>query len=434
MGFHLSPRVGRVFPVGGVGRKVVTVALGAAAGQAVAVLATPLLTRLYSPGDFGLLGFYLSLLGITSTVSTLTYEKAILITTNEDEARSLLVIALSAVLSTALLIIVVWLILGRLPIRIQTVEKLRPWAWILPIGLIGLGFHQTLAMWGIRERAYQVLARAKFAQGVSSTIFQAGLGLLGGGPLALLSGDALGRLMGSGSLMILGRAHQDLLSAPRHWRKHWRVAMEYRRFPGFGLGSSILNTAGAQGTILLMAIQFDPWQTGLFVFADRLINIPIALVGRAASQVFMGEISQVIRERPGAFRERYLYILKQLSVFGALLALALVFLPPLLVAPLFGERWREAGLLMVILAPAAWAQFVAFPVSECPILLGRLDLQLAWDAGRLVLVVLAIWIPRQLGAGLLPVAACYSAAVTLAYSALLFLIAWAEPRTAEAKA
>lgn len=426
-GFRLADGLGRYLPEAGISRKVVVVASGAAGGQVVAVLATPLLTRLYSPSDFGVLGLYLSVVGITSVVSTLCYEKAIPIAPTGEDARSLLVLSLVAVLCVSLLVVLAGLLLPRTLARFPTIDRVRPYFWVLLVGLIGLGFHQALSMWGIRQGAYSVLARAKFAQGAGATILQVGLGLLKGGPLTLLSGDALGRLLGSGSLLVLGQVYRDLGSAVCQWRHHLLTAWKYRRFPGFGLGSSLINAAGGPGIIFIVAMLFDPWQTGLFVFADRMINIPIALIGRAASQVFIGEISQVIKGRPEAFQSHYRLALGKLNVFGVILAIALLVLSPLLVAPIFGERWREAGLLMAILAPAAWVQFVAYPVSECPVLLGRLDLQLAWNAGRLVLVYLALWIPRRWGAGLLSVTAFYSAAVTISYVALLFMIAQAKP-------
>ncbi len=428
MSSHLVEWLRDAFPRGGFSRKVATVASGTALGQAVALLVSPLLTRLYSPGDFGLLGFYLSIMGITSTISTFCYEKAIPVAPSDEDARSLLVISLVSVLATTLLVLLVGVLHPEIPASLQTLHRLRPYFWVFPIGLVGLGFHQALSAWGVREHAYSVMARAKFAQGAGSAIFQTLLGLLKWGPLNLLFGDALGRLLGFSALIRLGRVDRDFLAAPRNFRHHVRTALMYRRFPLFGLGSSLLNTAGAQGTVLVVAFLFDPWQTGLFVFADRMIGLPITLITRAASQVFVGEISQVIRERPGAFRGVFRLMVRKLSLYGALLALVLVVVPPLAVAPIFGERWRDAGFLIAILAPAAWAQFVASPLSGCIILLGRLDLSLAWDAGRLLLVSISIWAPRRWGAGLLATTAWYSAALTISYIVLLVMMVQVKPK------
>ena len=47
---------------------------------------TPLLTRVYSPDDYGLFIFFLSLLSITSMISSGRYYLAIILPENEDDA------------------------------------------------------------------------------------------------------------------------------------------------------------------------------------------------------------------------------------------------------------------------------------------------------------------------------------------------------------
>jgi O-antigen/teichoic acid export membrane protein len=46
-------------------------------GQAITVLVSPILTRLYTPEDFGVFGVYASILGIVTVVASLRYEYAL---------------------------------------------------------------------------------------------------------------------------------------------------------------------------------------------------------------------------------------------------------------------------------------------------------------------------------------------------------------------
>jgi len=52
-------------------RDVGTLLLGSLAAQALAILMLPVLSRLYSPTDFGLLGTYLAIVGALGTLSLL---------------------------------------------------------------------------------------------------------------------------------------------------------------------------------------------------------------------------------------------------------------------------------------------------------------------------------------------------------------------------
>jgi len=58
-------------------RGVVAIAGGTAIAQAVGVLLSPIITRLYTPEAMGLWGLFVSFLGVASVVSTLRYEVAI---------------------------------------------------------------------------------------------------------------------------------------------------------------------------------------------------------------------------------------------------------------------------------------------------------------------------------------------------------------------
>jgi O-antigen/teichoic acid export membrane protein len=64
-------RIKALLPKSSFARNVAVLVGGTAVGQAIVVLASPILTRLYTPEDFGVLAVYASLLGILSTVAAL---------------------------------------------------------------------------------------------------------------------------------------------------------------------------------------------------------------------------------------------------------------------------------------------------------------------------------------------------------------------------
>jgi O-antigen/teichoic acid export membrane protein len=64
---HLKARL----PKGKYGKNIATLAAGTAIGQSIATLASPVLTRLYSPSDFGVFAVYASIIGIIGSVASL---------------------------------------------------------------------------------------------------------------------------------------------------------------------------------------------------------------------------------------------------------------------------------------------------------------------------------------------------------------------------
>jgi len=67
----------------------------------VVLLAAPLLTRLYSPDDFGVLTVYIGILSLLSVIASLRYELAIPLPEDEREVVALTLLSFLIVLMVA---------------------------------------------------------------------------------------------------------------------------------------------------------------------------------------------------------------------------------------------------------------------------------------------------------------------------------------------
>jgi O-antigen/teichoic acid export membrane protein len=70
-------RLLRILPKSRFARSVAVVTAGSALGQGLVVASAPLLTRLYTPADFGVLAVYGSIVSLVAVVAALRYEFAI---------------------------------------------------------------------------------------------------------------------------------------------------------------------------------------------------------------------------------------------------------------------------------------------------------------------------------------------------------------------
>ena len=90
-------------PGGVFGRHVVTLASGTAVGQVLLVLALPVLTRLYTPADYGALAVYSATLTVLLVLASLRFEQAIPLPEDDRVAGSLLALSLLSLTLVALL-------------------------------------------------------------------------------------------------------------------------------------------------------------------------------------------------------------------------------------------------------------------------------------------------------------------------------------------
>jgi len=176
------------------------------------------------------------------------------------------------------------------------------------------------------------------------------------------------------------------------------VVSSYRRFPLMLAPAGLLNVLGLQAPVLMMAALYGTDEAGWLGLTQRVLALPVTLIGMAVAQVFLGEFSDSIRS--GGTRARRLFDaattrLLAVATVGAALLLAL---GPMAFAAIFGAEWQESGQFARALALGLAAQLVASPVSQTLIVLGHTGTQLLWDAGRLLLVVAVIAIAWAIGA------------------------------------
>lgn len=402
----------RLMPKNAFARGVGLLAGGAVLGQAVVVLASPVLTRLYSPDDFGLLAVFSSVLGILAVIASLRYEIAIPLPEDESEAANILVLALLLVMVTAGLSGVAVLLFSSRIVAATNSPELEPYIWLIPLGVLLAGWYQVLNYWAVRHAAFGAIARTRLAQGSSSVITQVGLGLLGAGPFGLLAGQVLGRAAGTTTL-----ASHTLKSAATALKtvslaSAFQLAARYRRFPLFSSWSSLANSLSSQIPSLLLAFYFGPGVTGLYALGHRVLQAPMSLLGSSIGQVFFSRAATYKRE--GRLEELVV------SVFGALVrvgfpALAIVALTaPELFALAFGPDWREAGVYAQWLSPWLLLVFVSSPLSTLPSILERQGMEFAFQSALLGSRAIALVI-----GGLLE-----NAAVAIALYALVSALFW----------
>jgi len=373
-----------LLPRGQFARRVAVLAGGTALGQAVSVLASPVLTRLYAPADFGVLAVYASILGIVSVVASLRYETAIPLPEAEADAANTLALSLGVVLAMSLLVTAgVWL-LGDQIVRWVNAPALRPYVWLLPPGVAMGGVYQVLSQWAVRRQAFQHLARTKLSQGAGAGVTQIGLGVLHSGPLGLLCGQIVGQTAGTTTLLglVYSRDKETLRAVTS---KQMRVmAARYQRFPKLASLAALINATGLQAPLLALSALHGSQVAGWFALTAKVLGAPLGLIGNATAQVMYGQAAESARSG-NTVRSLFWGVLRRQACVG---------LPVLVVAPvapflfpfLFGKEWGEAGLYAAVLVPALVAQFIAMPTGVLLDAMERQDLFLYREAMRLLLV------------------------------------------------
>src|SRR2546423_1133933 len=126
-------------------------------GGLVAIAASPLITRLYSPAEFGVLGVFATTLSVVTVVASLRYDLAIPYPIEEREAAGILALSLVTILLTSAVCAI--LILLGLPSQVPGLSNTLTGAltWWLPVGMWASATYAALSIWMVRRRDFATL-------------------------------------------------------------------------------------------------------------------------------------------------------------------------------------------------------------------------------------------------------------------------------------
>jgi O-antigen/teichoic acid export membrane protein len=412
-----------VLPRGRFARSVALLAGGTALGQAITVLVSPILTRLYTPEDFGIFGVYASILGIVTVVASLRYEYALPLPEDDETAANILVLCFILLFGMTTLSWLVIHSLGNQIVAWTNVPGLKRYLWLIPLGMLGAGAYQTLNYWAVRKRDFPRIARTRLSRGVARAALQVGVGFAHSGPLGLLLGQFAGETAGSTSLG-LAAWRKDRAPFKAISLQGIRLAgARYKRFPLFSSWAGLLDALGLQLPQILFAAFYGAEVAGWFALGQRVIAAPLNIVVDSVGQVYFGEAARLPRDNPKTMRSLFLKLTGRLALTGGLPVAVICALAPWFFTIVFGPGWETAGRYVQILGLMFAVRFAIVPLSHTLNVLERQDLYLIWDGTRLVLVVGALLVGRLLAFSHIAAIGVYSLSMLSAYL-LLWGLAW----------
>lgn len=352
---------------------------GTAGAQLLAVLAAPILTRLYSPEDFGLLAVYASLLGLIGVVASLRYGLAIPLPQSDEEAAHLLVLSLLIVLGMTVLAAIAMAVFGSSIANALGVPALTDYLWLLPLGVLLGGVYSVFNYWAVRTKSFTTIAGTKIRQAVVSIVIQLTAFKLGG--IALLFAQVAGQSVGTTTLILPALKRNIFAGVNR--MGILKCFSRYKKIGFFSSLSGLLNTASTQIPVLILITLFNPAAAGFYSLANRVLAVPMSLIGGAIGEVVFGGISDAVREnKTSVFLSG---VSRALIWIGALPALILILFAPELFRIVFGAEWRIAGEFVSWMAIWFYFQFISSPLSTIVTALDHEDVAFYWNGSLLAL-------------------------------------------------
>lgn len=382
--------------------------------QLLIIGGSPLLTRIYSPAEFGIFVVLSAWISILGPLACLGLETPILIEQDDRRARSVTIAALLAAVATTALLVACLALLELSPWEPSRSSTMGGFLWLLPPGVFLYALTQPLTNWSLREGAVAVSSLTQVVQAIAQLVGQVALGLASLGTLGICAGYVLGLFPRLAWHAIVIRAslwgHLDRTDA-----KQLRAAVcREWRYPAIATPAALLRLVSQFLPTIIVTALYGPAVGGLFGLGQRVLTAPVRMFGLATSQALLAEVSS--QDRAGLC-QLFTRTVIRFAVVGLAWAIPLAVAAPWLFEIAFGTEWRPGGEMVRTLMPLHYARFVLVPVSQLLNVINRHDLDLVLAV--LLVAALAASFGVAGALGLQPLAAVATFSLS---SCLVFLV------------
>jgi O-antigen/teichoic acid export membrane protein len=360
---------------------------GSVFGYGLVLLLSPVLTRLYSPTEFGTFAVFGAFVAISSIFMAFSLELGILSVRSKGGAinfgiaATAVAILIGLGLTTALTLYI--LLGGSLP--------LPAWSLYLAVSSCFMAVMTSIGVnWSIRSENPGIAARATFTSLAGRSGMQAGLGIGPGGLEGLVIGEVLGRLLGW-MMSEQGIFKLALTKMRRTPLAILKLVERHKSYPLLVTPGMAIDSALVWLPAPLFALMFDPLVGGFIALIQRLGSAPLTIANQSVVQLFHREASRIL----GTQNHRILRsVLK--AVFATLPLLAGIgFLLWLygenLAIAAFGAHWAGAEYVALILLPLYYVQLISLLTNRLILIMGMMRLKFLGSVLHLIILLITIF-------------------------------------------
>src|SRR5690625_38563 len=327
-------------------RNVVLVATGTAGAQAITMAFSPIITRLYGPEAFGLLGTFTAVLAILMPIAALTYPIAIVLPKRDDDARAIAKLSLQLAVVISLITAAVFLMGDRALAQLLGLQTISSFLLLIPLAMLFNAMQQVMQQWLIRKKEFKVSARIAVSQSLILNSTKAGVGPFYPAGAALILLATLGNALYAAQLWFGARrwsnVNDHINQVQDELPKAKTVAYQHRDFPIYRMPQVMINFFSTSIPVFVLAGVFGPATAGFYTLSRTVMSSPAQLLGKSVGNVFYAQIAELVNA--GKDPRRYLYRATVGAFLVAVIPFSIVMVWGVpLFKLVFGAEWSVAG-------------------------------------------------------------------------------------------
>ncbi|WP_343784264.1 lipopolysaccharide biosynthesis protein [Alkalibacillus silvisoli] len=370
-------------------KNVFLVASGTAMAQVITFLLLPIITRIYGPEAYGVMGAFLATINVFIPIAALTLPIAIVLPKEKEESFGIIKTSLKILILISTVLLLAILLFRDIIINLANLGELGNYLLFIPLAVFLAGLSQILRQWLIRNNTFNIIASATVYQALISHGSMVLIGFIY--PIATVL--ILFTVLKQGIVAVfiyfkIKRKNKDLsIELTQSSLTFKEVIKKYYDFPKYRAPETFLNAVSQSLPILFIASFFGAAAAGFYTLSRSVLQVPVNLLGKSVGEVFYPRISSAAHNGENLTRlikkATFLLALVGIIPFGIIIAFG-----PHLFAIIFGDEWYNAGQYAQWIALWTYFGFMNKPsVKSFPVL----------NAQRLHLIISIVMLVVRVG-------------------------------------
>lgn len=336
-------------------KSVLTLSLGTFLSQLLGFLFLPILSRIYSPQEFGLFYTFTGTTQILCLFSTLKYEKSIILPEKKTDSNNLIILTTFIVLIFSTVTMITVVLVNKLNFHIGEINS---FIYYIPTTIICFSLYSIVIQLFQRDEKFKVISilgllQSLFIFGLSAFFYF----------VNIKNGLILGYILGCFSsllfiIIIYFRQFRQIFFDANLERIKVNF-LKYIDFPKYYLLYDLLSSGLTFVVPIVISTFYSKIECGLFTMAYRILMVPVIIISIAVSNVFL------VKAKKEYYQNLKFNILFR-ATFNRLFLISLFIYVPIFlfggtfISFLLGSKWVDIDLYVKIISIILFFEFVVY--------------------------------------------------------------------------
>jgi O-antigen/teichoic acid export membrane protein len=345
-------------------RNVLTLMTGTTIAQAIPIAISPILTRIYTPEDFGTFTLFITIVGLLSVISSLTYEQTIMLPKYNKYVINIFILSLGLIFLTSFFSFLIIVMFKNEILKLLNNNTLGNWIYFVPMTVFFVALFNLLTNYNNRIKEYKDIAKATVIKSFVLSIAQVVIGILKNGFAGLIVGQLLAQIFANLKLA-KNILKNEILLKKISLKRIFVLSKKYINFPKYYMPHALLNTISASLPIYMFSTFFGTTIVGYYSLALMIVLSPMMIISGSIAKVY----NQKIVEIYNAGEDTYIFTISMIKSLGIKIFFPFIFfviISPQIFIFIFGNKWEESSIYLQLLSPYILMIFLVSIIAYIP--------------------------------------------------------------------